>query len=416
MKRTNISVVYLSPGWPLSEFPNGIVTYVQNILAGFGGRITAIIATNKLVTKGLDEYKIIDLTQFNKNNGVIYRLGNKLLSIKGIPRYIKNFYKENRIKNYCTAILKGINSLGYKVDILEVDESFGVAKYLVKKTKIPIVTRLHGPWFIHGPIMHLDKENDYHMRVESEGEAIRLSNGVTAPSLDVLNRVREFYGILLPNALVIPNPVPAVLQKNQWQYRSGKKQTILVVGRFDLHKGGDLALDAFRIVASENHEVELLFVGPDRGVLVDGTSYSFNEYLDAFIPELEIKKRIQFLGRCETEKISTLRKSSSVTFMPSRYDNFPMSLLEALATGSPVVAASAGGMKEMIIDDYNGFLAMSESAESMAEKLSQLLRDPEKMQRFSKNAIQDSQDRFSPETVAKQTEVFYRQVIDNKFI
>jgi len=71
-------------------------------------------------------------------------------------------------------------------------------------------------------------------------------------------------------------------------------------------------------------------------------------------------------------------------------------------------------MKEIIIDEFNGLLAISESAENMAEKLSQLLGDPEKMQRLSKNAIKDSQDRFLPEVVARQTEAFYRKIIDKK--
>jgi len=416
MNENNFIVCYISPGWPLSAFPNGIVTYIQNIVSGFDSVVTSIIATNKLVNERLGNREIIDLTKFYKNKGVLFKFCNKIFGSTIAPKYIKDWYKEYRLKMYCAAILRGVGAAIDKIDILEVDESFGVAKYLVKGAKLPVVTRIHGPWFIHGPIMHLDKNNDYHIRVEAEGEAIRLSDGVTAPSLDVLNRVRQFYGISLSNAQVIPNPVPSVLQENQWQYKADEKQTILVVGRFDLHKGGDLALDAFRIVASSNYDVELLFVGPDRGVLVDSVSYSFNEYLDAFISEPGIKKRINFLGHCGTDEISVLRKSASVTLMPSRYDNFPMSLLESVAVGSPVVAASVGGMKEIIIDEFNGLLAISESAESMAEKLLQLLDDPEKMQRLSKNAIKDSQDRFSPEVVARQTEMFYRQILDKNFL
>jgi len=415
MNSNKLSIIFLSPGWPLKAYPNGIVTYIRNVISGFDEYIKPIIMTNNLHHENGNDAAVIDLSSFHKKKNIVTKLCNKALGSKAMPVYIKNWCREYNAQNDHHTIIKAINILSDNVDLIEVEESFGIAKYLVKQTNIPVVTRLHGPWFIHGPIMHLDKENAYCVRVEAEGEAIRLSDGVTAPSLDVLNRVRQFYGISLSNAQVIPNPVPVVLPENQWRYIADEKQTILVVGRFDLHKGGDLALDAFRIVASNNHDVELLFVGSDRGVLVDSVSYSFNEYLDAFISEPDIKKRINFLGHCGADEISTLRKSASVTFMPSRYDNFPMSLLEAVATGSPIVAASVGGMKEIIIDEFNGLLAISESAESMAEKLSQLLGDPEKMQRFSKNAIKDSQDRFLPEVVARQTEEFYRKIIDKKF-
>jgi len=335
MNKNILYVCYISPGWPLSAFPNGIVTYIQNIVSGFDSIVIPIIATNKLCSENLSNYKIIDLTDFIGNRKVFLRVCNKIFRVKLIPKNIKDWYKDCQVKNYYTAIFKGINTVAGNVDILEVEESFGKAKYLVREGGIPIITRLHGPWFIHGPIMNLDTENGYSARVEAEGEAIRLSDGVTAPSLDVLNRVREFYGISLSNAQVIPNPVPAVLQENQWQYKADEKQTILVVGRFDLHKGGDLALDAFRIVASSNYDVELLFVGPDRGVLVDSVSYSFNEYLDAFISEPGIKKRINFLGHCGSNEISILRKSASVTLMPSRYDNFSYVFVGSCSYGVP---------------------------------------------------------------------------------
>jgi glycosyltransferase involved in cell wall biosynthesis len=68
-------------------------------------------------------------------------------------------------------------------------------------------------------------------------------------------------------------------------------------------------------------------------------------------------------------------------------------------------------MKEIITNDFNGLLAEPESAESLADNILKLLDDPEKMQRLSRNAITDSQKRFSPVTVAKQTEVYYRSIM-----
>lgn len=51
---------------------------------------------------------------------------------------------------------------------------------------------------------------DYHCRLFNEGQAIINAHGVTAPSLDILEKVRQFYGIALPNAKVIHNPVATV--------------------------------------------------------------------------------------------------------------------------------------------------------------------------------------------------------------
>jgi glycosyltransferase involved in cell wall biosynthesis len=260
-------------------------------------------------------------------------------------------------------------------------------------------------------VMKLKNDTDYKLRVLYEGEAIKNSHGVTAPSLDVLQRVREYYGLELPNALVIPNPVLVVDEKQRWKLNAIKTPTILFIGRFDLHKGGDLMLDAFRLIALQNKEVELVFVGPDRGVNLNDESIGFYSYLERFIPEDAIKSRIQFLGHCDTQTIIKLRTSSLVTVFPSRYENFPVSLLEALAAGCPTVATAVGGIKEIIVDNYNGLLAEPDSAESIAEKALELMNDPEKMQLLSKNAIKDCTERFSPQVIAAQTVDYYRSVL-----
>jgi len=410
MLNKKLIVAYFSPGWPLKDYPNGIVAYIQNIIQGFSLQVQAVIFTNNLSLVKTDN-TVVGLSQLWKESALVIRLCDKALSIYLIPQYFKVRLQGYKDKKFYQTIVVALESLNIAADILEVAESFGVAKYLVNEIDIPIITRLHGPWFIIGPYMNLDGNYIYKARIKAEGEAIKLSDGITAPSLDVLNKVRDFYGLSLLDALVIPNSAPVVLKENQWQYEVDKKQTILVVGRFDLVKGGDLALDAFRIVAGSNMDVELLFVGPDRSVIIEGVAYSFNEYIDTFIPEKVIKERIKFLGQCSIEDVYKLRKNTSVTLMPSRYETFSISLVEALSVGSPVVACNVGGVKEILTNDFNGLLAEPESAESMAEKLLYLLGCPEKMQFFSKNAIRDSAERFSPSIVAKQTEAYYKQVI-----
>ena len=170
-------------------------------------------------------------------------------------------------------------------------------------------------------------------------------------------------------------------------------------------------LDAFRLIALQNKEVELVFVGPDRGVNLNGESIGIYNYLERFIPEDNVKRRIQFLGHCDSRTIAKLRSSSLVTVFPSRYENFPVSLLEALAAGCPTVATAVGGIKEIIVDNYNGLLAEPDSAESIAEKVLELIDDPEKMQLLSKNAIKDCTERFSPKVIAAQTVDYYRSVL-----
>lgn len=405
---------FFSPGWPLSYMPNGIVSYIENIISGFANediatKIEPVVLTSKLA--GLEvNNQLIDISKFAKNTPIYQHLIDKLLYTINIPITESIKYQRLMLPEAHT-ILQGLQHLRTPLDILEIEESFGVASLLIRKSKFPIVTRLHGPWFIHGPIMKFDKASNYNLRVLKEGEGIIQSHGITSPSLDVLEKTRAFYNIDLPNAKVIPNPVGEVNSENLWHYNVKNEAYILVVGRFDLHKGGDIALQAFRIIAMKNKEVKLCFVGPDRGISVDGNLLNINEYINKFIPEEHVRKRIEFRGHSNPEQISQLRKNSLVTIFPSRYENLPLSLLEALATGCATVSTPVGGIKEILINEFNGLLAEPESPDSIAEKVLTLLDDPAKMQRLSKNAIEDTKNRFSAKIVAAQTADFYKTVL-----
>ena len=304
-----------------------------------------------------------------------------------------------------------MQQLDSPLDILEIEESFGTAKYLFEKCKVPIVTRLHGPWAVIGPILNMHNNLDFNTRLFYEGEAIKNSHGLTAPSLDVLEKVRMYYGLTLPHARVIYNPVQEVRTEEQWQYDVTNTPYILFVGRFDEVKGADLLLDAFRLIASKHSTIELKFIGPDKGLNIEGKTLMFNDYVERFISEYNIKRRIQFLGHCNSEAIAELRKNALVTVICSRYEVFCIAIVEALAAGCPTVATAVGGIKEIITDSYNGLLAEPESAESIAEKVLELIENPELMKELSKNAIEDSKRRFSPEVIATQTLDYYQTVL-----
>jgi glycosyltransferase involved in cell wall biosynthesis len=411
-KKNILRVGYVSPGWPPKNFPNGIVTYIQNIIYKQEDKINAIILTYDLI-EVTPNSNLINLSSIINKRSVFERIFDKVINSITLNSFVPIRYKRG-MEYRSNKIINALNQLKEPLNILEIEESFGVSHFLVNKTNMPIVTRIHGPWFIHGPIMEMDSMEDYHLRVYYEGEAIKNSHGVTAPCLDVLERVRNYYGIALPNAKVIPNPVLEIPHYKQWQYNTAGKPYILVVARFDLHKGGDLAVDAFRYIAQKIDDIELFFVGPDRGLNIEGKELKFNEYIQRFVPEENIKTRIKFFGQCDQEKISALRKDSLVTMVCSRYENFPLSLLEALSYGCPTVATAVGGMKEIITDGYNGLLANSESPEDIAHKVLALINNPKRMKELSKNAVEDCVKRFSPDVVAAQSLEFYQSVIVDK--
>lgn len=410
MAEHNLNIGYLSPGWPLSSFPNGIVAYVENLVAGFDEQTVATI----LAQQGHNQASIKNLIILS---GIAVNRGYKDKVTDALIYKINNsFTNKLRLQRWCELnskkILAALDILEQKIDLLEVEESFGIAHWLSENQTPPVVTRLHGPWFIHGPILKVDQEVSFKYRVDYEGLGIKESAGITAPSKDVLDRVRDYYDLALPNAVVIPNPVQEISENHQWQGLTSDREIILFVGRFDLHKGGDLVIEAFRIIAQTNPDVELYFVGPDRGITINGQKIFFEAYKNKVIPESGIRQRIKYFGHISTDQISQLRQQSLITIVASRYETFCISLVEALATGCPVVAASCGAIVEIIKDGYNGLLAEASSAESIAEKATALIDDRNLMKLLSENALIDYKIKYTPKLVADQSISYYKKILN----
>lgn len=407
MPKKKLKIAYISPAWPLEKHANGIISYTNSLKHALQSK-----ATVSVITLSADSIATTDNIYLaaERKKGIIERIIIKVLHKWRESITSKLFYKYSRIiteKNINFALSK----FSELPDIIEVEESFGLPSCMSSNPNITLITRLHGPWFIHGPIMNKTADKNYAARVKAEGQGIMVSDGITAPSYDVLNQVREFYGLPLENAVVIPNAVPPVPKDLQWQY-DVEKQNILFVGRFDLHKGGDIAIQAFNLIAEKNKSVEFYFVGPDRGLTIDGQSYDINGYLKQFITNADVRKRIHIIGQIDAATVQQYRSKATITIVTSRYEVFSISMVEALATGSPLIASRIGGIPEIIEDNFNGFLAEVGDYVKFANIAINLLEKPEQLLRISKNAIEDANLKYSPDTIAKQTLNYYQQILD----
>jgi glycosyltransferase involved in cell wall biosynthesis len=248
-------------------------------------------------------------------------------------------------------------------------------------------------------------------RERLERRAITSADGVSSPSRYALDRVRRHYGIELSDAEVIPNPVVLQPPQLQWSLEKSDRKSILFVGRFDRLKGGDLILEAFRIIAQEEPDAELIFVGVDRGLVGEDTVVQhFPEYLRERMPP-EHASRVRMLGQQAPSAINELRRSAFVTVVSSRFENFPMTVLEAHSSGIPLVASNVGGIPEIVAHEKNGLLFESGDAPDLARQILRLFRDPMLASRLGRQGAQDAAERYAPEVVAWQTSEFYGRVL-----
>ncbi len=404
--RAPLSIGFLSPGWPFAAYPNGIVGYIETLaptLISMGHRVSVVAAK---AGEGPFTIPVYDVDQDQRTRGIGRRLLDSLayrIDPDGAAR------RMNR-RQVALTVQRAVREQG--LHIFEMEESFGLAEVVRERLSIPICVRLHGPWFLNGQALNVAQDEAYRQRVRDEEIAIRSALAITAPSLDVLQRTRDFYNLPLADARVIPATTPPVPMPERWRLDRCDQDLIVFVGRFDRHKGGDLMIEAFRMVLAEVPSARLRFVGPDRGCIDEGgKDWTLLDFVRDKLPGALESGRMEWLGQRPFSELANHRRAGMTTVVCSRYENFPLAAVESMALGCPTVAANAGGIPEIVEHGRNGLLHAPADPADIAAKIIEMMRNPDRAAELGRQAGVDCESRFYPEPVAAQTLEFYRWVL-----
>ncbi|MDP1699407.1 MAG: glycosyltransferase family 4 protein [Aestuariivirga sp.] len=393
---------YFIPGWPPDKVPNGIVATLGRLSEALEQLGHEVFFLTPHLADNVSDPRVLVITP-QPARGLLDRLRWKF-------DFERIFY-DTSVSVIRAQLLKLISDR--KIEIFQMEETYGWVNTVAKNLPIPIVTRLHGPWFTYAGIVYSQTPPKRDIkRIDREGLAIRSALAVTAPSNAVLQSTRDFYGEITPLCKVIPNPMPLAPPEKDWNYQSCDKSTILFVGRFDEHKGGDIVLRAFSELVKLRPNLRLIFVGPDRGVrLKNGRFVRFAEFVQTEVSS-EATARINYLGALPRSEIDSLRQTAAMTIVASRYENFPNTVSESMSIGAPIVATSVGGIPELLESERSAILIEPNSPGALFSACLRLLDNPQLAIELAAQAKIDCSNRYSPEKIAKQTVDFYAEVID----
>jgi glycosyltransferase involved in cell wall biosynthesis len=392
-------IAFWSPGWPLERCQNGIVTYVH------------------WMKRGLEEagHQVSVFTSFVSPDDLgpgIHRVQPRMWQklVNRIRPVKRNW--EQTVFSMGDAIAAEILRVhrSTPIDCIDMEESFGWHETVQRKTSIPVFVKLHGPAFL-SMIESECKTPFGRKKIKQEGEALRTAALIASPSITTLQATLDYYGLTPPESAHIVNPLGMSPSTPVWDYAACDPKTILFVGRFDLRKGGDLVLRAFRTLLDADPSLKLVFVGPDTGLMSgDGTTLSIAEYVDMLFPP-GMKPAVQYLGRLPNHEIPTIRVRAMVTVVASRWENIGYTLLEAMYQGCPVVSTDVGGCGECIINGTTGLLAQTENADDLAAKIREFLDSPGFAIQSGRNARAFIASAYADEKVLGETISAYRKLL-----
>jgi glycosyltransferase involved in cell wall biosynthesis len=194
--------------------------------------------------------------------------------------------------------------------------------------------------------------------------AVRRAAFVFTPSA-YLRDVAVGWGIPAERVSVIPNPAPEV----------GALPPRDVV-RAELGLNGATLGFAGRLMAAKALEVGLAALAriPDVALVVVGDGPD-RPRLERLTEELGLDGRVRFLGARSRDEVLRTLYAADAAVLPSRWENFPHLVVEALAVGTPVIASAVGGVPELVRHGENGLLVPSGDVDALAEAIQRLLAD-----------------------------------------
>lgn len=171
---------------------------------------------------------------------------------------------------------------------------------------------------------------------------------------------------------------------------------ILQVARFDYLKDHATALRMMKLLEPAVPRCRVVFVG-------DGTEM---EKAREMVRELGLERRVSFLGM--RTDVPRLWRGADICLLTSISEGIPLTLIEAMAAGVPIVATDVGGVSEVVENGVSGLLAPRGNAEALASAILQLARDTDLRLRLSRAGLSRAHAQFSEE----QMHASYRDLFD----
>ncbi len=198
-------------------------------------------------------------------------------------------------------------------------------------------------------------------------------------------------------AVVIPNFLQ--LERYPFRLRSKLRPHLLWVRAFDEIYNPCLAIRILRKLIEDYPDASLCMVGPDK----DGSLQRCRTLAE----DLGVGDKVRFTGRLSKEAWIALSAEYDLFINTTNYDNTPVSVVEALALGFPIISTDAGGLPDLIEDGKTGLLVSPDDEEMFTKKITMLLQTSERAAALSRAARKKAEE-FAWEQVGEMwREILY---------
>ena len=346
--------------------------------------------------------KYLSIDERLEKNKLIRRFKNSLFALRHICQYLQCLI----INPFATVNICGkeraLDKIIMSKDIHVVHTHFfypggdnGVIA--AKKHNIPVVATLRGAELYNRPELSYGAMRDVFYKIMAQ-KSTRKVDYFTAPNKFLSEELVCLFNIASKKVESLPNGVELMNQKKV----KNKNEDILKlisIGRLIKLKNFILLIEAAEILRDENVDVMIIGEGPEMGHLLKAIEHRGLE-------------NVRIINEMRKEELLKLMASYDLLVQPSLMEGMPNVVLESLACGMPCLVSDIPGHREIIKENYNGFLFDPYHKSDLCSKISHILEDKHALEEMRENC-RDTARRFSLEKkIDRYLEIY--QGLNNK--
>ncbi len=307
------------------------------------------------------------------------------------------------------------------LDIVEIPDCGGEGLFLEPRPELPVVVRFHSPAALIMPYYDT-RRGDRRLCARLERRGIRRARAATACSDFLAREVRTRLQVALP-IVTVPNGIdlaradeappfdlrarlgsPTTEATETTEAIAADQAIVLFAGRFEPRKGSALLCDLVPELLARR-AVAFVVLGDDLFGLAE-------RELAPRCRARPLRGSLHLLGRRPLAEVRSAMRQADVILLPSRWENAPYTVLEAMAAGRPLVVSRVGGLSEMVVDGREALFAADQDLAAHLAAVERLLDDRDGARNLGAAARARVERDFTAERMAESSLAIYRRAAE----
>jgi len=306
-----------------------------------------------------------------------------------LPVYKKSFWNIFRMARKLAEIIKKEN-----IDIVHARSRVPawIAYYACRRMNRPLITTCHGYYTRH-----------------LFSSAMGWGKFVICPSRVIARHMMEDFGVPYERIRLVPRSVDIDKFKylDPAEKRKAKEFNVGIIGRITPLKGHMHFIKAMARLSRQIPYLKIWIVGD-----APESKATYKEQLQVLVRRLGLWESTQFLGT-QRDIPEILKHLDLVVLASTTHDAFPRSILEAQASGVPVVATSVGGVVDIIEEGINGLLVPPADPAGIASAVMKIYENRQICRQLAQNAYKKVKEQYTAEHLLTNTLNVYKEALEN---